>query len=428
MDAVVANWDNYRVIVGHIDADNKLVSEEFYPDKDAGEDFILPSIPDTFPSITTLLWPMEDLLIRSFSLPLPSLRLLDAQVLGQELEDLSGVEAGEWWLAWQAKKEEEQVVGVVFALPQAMKSALSSHRLGYCKYFWPDGWARLTALLPDHEAEVVAVLDADEQGLFLGVFNRGAWSGMRRLNFVSSRSMEDIANDIHLSLTAMEYTPDLPARGRLNEALLELLGKRITWQGTTLPSLPSRLESNIRAVHELPGAVSGPNFRHSSWAAKADWVLQALPWRRAAALVALVVTFSFFSDVYTLSALHGRMASGQRKVEELFHQALPKEKVIIDPIAQLRNAAGTSGNKVQSWYYLKQLEAVAKLKNRFGGLALREVNLVDGGMVLDGNIENFALVNKVRDELSKLVHGKVTVVDTELEKESKHVRFRLKWS
>jgi len=428
MDAVVANWDGDGVSIGHIDADNKLASEKFYPDKDAGEDFILPSVPGTFPSITTLLWPMEDLVIRTFSLPLPNLRLLDAQVLGQELEDLSGVEASEWWLAWQAKKVDEQVVGVMFALPLAMKAALSSHRLGYCKYFWPDGWARLTALLPDQEAEVAAVLDADEQGLFLGVFNRGAWSGMRRLNFVPSRSMEDIANDIYLSLTAMGYTPDLPVRGRLNEALLELLGERITWQGTSLPSLPSRLESNIRAAHELPGTASGPNFRHSSWAAKADWVLQALPWRRTAVLAALVVTFSFFSDVYTLSALHGRMASEQRKVEELFHQALPKEKVIIDPIAQLRNAAGSSGTKVQSWYYLKQLEAVTKLKNKFHGLALHEVNLVDGGMVLDGEIENFALVNKARDELSKLVKKKVTVVDTELEKESRHVRFRLKWS
>jgi len=428
MDAVVANWDGDGVSIGHVNADNKLVSEKFYPDKDADKEFVLPLIPDTFPAIQALLWPLEHLLIRPFSLPLPALRLLDAQVLGQELEDLSGVEAGEWWLAWQAKKEEEQVVGVVFALPLAVKSALSSHRLGYSKYFWPDGWVRLTALLPNHEVEAVAVLDADEQGLFFGVFNHGTWSGMRRLNFVSSRAMEDIANDVHLSLTAMGYTPDLPACGRLNEAMLELLGERIAWQGTSLPSLPSRLESNIRAAHELPGMASGPNFRHSSWAAKANWVLQALPWRRAAFLVALVVAFSFFSDVYTLSALHGRMASDQRKVEELFHQALPKEKVIIDPIAQLRNAAGSSGNKVQSWYYLKQLEAVTKLKNRFHGLTLREVNLVEGGMVLDGNIENFALVNKARDELSKLVDGKVTVVDTELEKESKHVRFRLKWS
>jgi len=240
--------------------------------------------------------------------------------------------------------------------------------------------------------------------------------------------MEDIASDIYLSLMAMGYKLEFPACGRLNEELLALLGERITWQGTSLPSLPSRLQSNIQAVHELPSTVSGPNFRHSSWAAKAGWVLQALPWRRTAVLAALVVAFSFFSDVHILSALHSRMASEQRMVEELFHQALPKEKVIIDPIAQLRNAAGSTGNKVQSWYYLKQLEAVTKLKTKFHGLALREVNLVDGGMVLDGEIENFALVNKARDELSKLVKKKVTVVDTELEKESRHVRFRLKWS
>jgi len=429
MDAVVANRDGSGIItIAPVDAANNPCYEDFHPDTDADGVFVLPVIPDTVPAIQTLLWPLEELVVRSFSLPLPSLRLLDADLLGQELEDLSGVDSGAWWLSWQAKKTEEGIEGVVFALPVAIKSALSTHRLGDCKYIWPDGWVRLNALLSDPEAEMVAILDTDEQGLFLGVHNHGIWLGMRRLNFVSSRSVKDLANDIYLSLTAMGCTSDTPVFGRLGHDLVALLEKRLAWQGELQTQHLCRRRANIEAAQNLPDTESGPNFRHLSWAARADWVVRILPWRRAAILATLVVAIAFFSDVYTLSALKHKMKSGQEGISTLFHQALPAEKVIIDPIAQLRNAAGSSANNTQSWYYLRQLEAVAKLKDKFQGLVLREVSLADGGMILDGDIDNFSMVNKARDELSKLIGGSVQVVDTELDKEAKHVRFRMKWS
>jgi len=182
METIVANWDKSALSIGSLDEDSKVFCEGFLLQENEEEAFF-PDLPDTHASAQTLLWPLEDLVVRSFSLPLPSLRLLDANILGQELEDQCGEPAEEWWLAWQAEKVEDKIEGLMFALPKSAKDALSSHPyLSHCKFVWPDGWVRLTSGLPsEFEGPHAAVLDADEEGLFLGVYRNQGWTGLRRL-------------------------------------------------------------------------------------------------------------------------------------------------------------------------------------------------------------------------------------------------------
>jgi hypothetical protein len=430
VEAVVASWDSGTLSVGLLDGASTFSLDTFSAQEHEQEETALPELPDTYREVQALLWPLEDLIVRSFALPLPNLRLLDTNILGQELEDQCGEPAEDWWIAWQAKKIGDRIEGLMFALPLTAKESISQHQqLANCTVVWPDGWVRLTSILPAEEESPLAVLDADEQGLFLGLFRDGIWKGLRRLNFTCSRPMEDIADDILLSLSAMGYSNDLPVIGLLDESLLTLLQSKINWSGDLVNRLPSRAEANIRAATGLVDLSSGsPNFRHTTWSAKASWMRQFSPWRRAAVMALILVAFSFSIDLYSLSVLNARVETLQQNIKTVFRQALPDEKVIIDPVAQLRNVVGAAGNDAGTWHYLRQLEAVAKLKKQFPDMQLREVSLIDGGMVLSGTITDFAMVNRARDALAQLVDAEVKVDDTELEKEKKQVRFRLRWS
>jgi len=249
---------------------------------------------------------------------------------------------------------------------------------------------------------------------------------MRRLNFVSTRPKDELVEDIRLSLEAMGSSSDTPVRGSLSDHLCALLEPVINWQGQTVSQLPSRSGANIDAAVKVSGR-TGPNFRHTTWAAKADWVRQFSPWRHAAVLALCVVAISFFIDVYTLASLNSHRKTIEQNIKQVFRQALPSEKVIIDPVAQLRNIAGSVGNEANVWYYLRQLEAIASLRKEFPAMKFAEVSLIDGGMILSGNLTDFAMVNRARDRLEKLVNGEVKVDDTELDKEKSQVRFRLRW-
>lgn len=427
MEAIVANWDKTTLSIG-IQGESPEVSYEEFLSQENAEEAFFPDVSGTCAPAQTLLWPLESLVIRTFSLPLPSLRLLDANILGQELEDQCGEPAEGWWIAWQAEKIEDKIEGIMFALPEPAKDALSSHSyLSHCKFIWPDGWVRLMSALPaDFEGSHAAVLDADEDGLFLGVYRYGVWVGIRRLNFVLVRPVEELVEDIRLSLEAMGYSTDMAVYGRLNDLLLSSLESIINWQGETTSNLPSRAATNISAALRLP-CTSGPNFRHTTWSAKADWLEQFSPWRGVAILALIVISSSFFIDVYSLASLNSHKESLEQNIKHVFHQALPNEKVIIDPVAQLKNVAGSVGNESNAWYYLRQLEAISRLKKKFPAMKVGEVSLIDGEMLLSGSITDFAMVNRARDKLEELVRSEVKVDDTELEKEKKQVRFSLRW-
>jgi len=390
--------------------------------------------------MTACLLPAERLLQRPFSLPFEHPRFIDANTLAQELADQAGAEEEDWWLSWQAERAADGVRGLVFALPMDLKQELTAAAVSTsCPYIGPDIAVRLSACLVLQEgagAHSAAVLDADADGLMLGVKVAGVWRGMRRLNCAAGRSMQSLAHEALASLKAMGFdAATMPLHGRLDtawkqafDALAGGMGgeSAFDWQvvlADAESSLAGRLAANAMAFGRL-GGDAPLNFRHGAWALQTDWSKRIGPWRRSAALLAGLVLLAIGHDAWQLQRLESREQATRAAIEQAFHRALPGV-AMIDPMLQLRQAAG-GGASGDAWKFIRELEAITQLGKQESNFKPQNIAYADGEVLLGGMVPDFAAANRIRDALASILGRKVDLLDTDLN--DKQVRIRLRWS
>lgn len=388
------------------------------------DESVVPELPEEVASVERCFWPIEKLLVRTFSMPLSDPKLLDGAILAQELSDLSGEEASAFWLAWHAGKTEEGVSGIVFGLPQSVRQAMSGEPAWQtCPQLLVDAWERLTFLAGD--LETCAVIDEDENGLFIGYLREGVWRGVRRMNRELSETSrlgdEELAEQARYSWQAMGLEPSEPVVGRVGKALGDMLKQDdMDWQAEVVDALPDRQQANLAV--EL---VSSPilNFRHGKWAIKKGW--QGLRvWKRPLLLAAglmLIWSAVTITSIYSMS----RQADEYRTaVETAFHRGLPNETVMLDPLAQLRKAGGSSGQSESSQQFLEQLQHISGLYQD-SSWEMNELDFRDGEMKMSGVVKDIDSLNRMKDQLQQKSGRSVVITDTDLSGEK--VSFRMKW-
>jgi len=388
----------------------------------------LPELPaDT--RVESLILPLESLLVRSFSLPLPHPRFIDAGVLGQELDERAGEEPERWWLAWRAGKvagEAGQVAGMVFGMPVAWRLAIESDpRWRDMRVITPDAWVRLQAHVSGLDAAAnagpVAVFDADADGIYIGVWQAGIWRGMRRLNVASGEISQGLADQCLRSLMAMGWQQGQSAIGRLDQHRLDAL-KLGSWAGNIVAEsegLPGRLQ-----MQDAVGAGAELNFRHGRWAARTGkgWIR---PWKRALVLAAGITLIWLMTTMYQIHALNVQADAYRQQIVDAFHQGLPDEKVMIDALAQLRRAAGSNGVvHANLGFWLQQLASINRAYSK-EAWDMQELELRDGGIVLAGKAKNLEALNRIRQLLQQESGRDVVLADTDLSGEQ--VNFRMHW-
>ena len=363
--------------------------------------------------VDSLLLPMEQVMLRYIDLPLRSVALVDADILGQELADQAGIEPEDWWLSWDLSLQDQHVTGLVIAIPKAWCQHIDAHPLWHqLRYVYVDGWARLAAIKQQSGMgqAACAVLDQDMQGLFLGYFDAHVWRGMRRINVSSAAAAQDTSllqhavEEIQLSLLAMGFAESLASSG-------------LAWQGSVLSQSLSRNETTLS---HYQGTSDALNLRHGAWTSGPGWK-RLKPWRRSALITLLAALV--WSGMTTLDLMSLRQQSDQyeQQIAEAFHAALP-DQPMVDALVQLQRAAGS--DTAGAGQLLTQLYAISQVFRQQPWKS-EDVTFRNGEMLITGSVKDLTAVNVLRQALQQQTQKDVLVVDTDLIDQA--VRFRMKW-
>jgi len=388
---------------------------------------VLDLMPADHATPARIYWPLEQLLVRSFSLPLSEPKMLDAAMLSQEVAELTGEEEASWWLAWHVDKSGSGIAGLVFGLSQNMRREMQEREAWQnCPQLLVDGWERLQARRGDIGR--CAVIDEDADGLFFGFISDGVWRGMRRLN--RQQGVDERMSDAQL---AMQILHSWQAMGMDVEAdaVVGRAGAQLTnelqagfahWEAEATTDLPDRHAANF----ELADApLSGLNFRHGKWGVRRQW-RGMQNWKRPLALAAGLLLIWMVATVVQIVVLGEQADRYQAEVEEAFHRGLPNERVMLDPLAQLRQAAGSGPSAAggNSSDVLRQLDLLGRAW-REKSWTLSELNFDGGTVKMSGSAADIDSLNKIRDKLSQESGREVVISDTDLS--GGRVSFRMKW-
>lgn len=387
----------------------------------------LPELPAPARSIA---WPIESMLVRPFRFPLNHPKLIDADMLKQELLDSSGADPGDWWLAWHAAPAEDGVHGLVFGLAEAERAAMRSAP-GWQKStsLKVDAWERLSRWLPDSdEGQTVGVIDQDMQGLFFGLYAGGTWLGMRRLNWEaehSPRSRESVQSEILASLRSMGKDAAL-VTGRLEAAFVETweaLADR--WQGETIGAglLPDRHDANERALSNDAAHAYLLDFRHGRWRSRTAWSSMKM-WKRPLQVITACMLIWLVGSGLKIAQLSAAIHASDDRLLAAFHAGLPQESVIIDPLAQLRRAAGGSNGGADAGDILRQMNSLAEVY-RAHPWETSELSFRDGHAQMQGSVSDIQVLNAIRAGLQQQTGRDVKILDTDLA--GQQVHFRMQW-
>jgi hypothetical protein len=293
----------------------------------------------------------------------------------------------------------------------------------HCPQLLVDGWERLTALSADFET--CAIIDEDAEGIFLGYIQQGVWRGVRRINrkLSDASRLDDagMAQQIRHSWTAMGMDTEDAVMGHLSPGMTnELAAGYSGWQVNNSDTLPDRNQANLAL--DVSQSVS-LNFRHGRWAAKNSWQGFAR-WKRPLAMAAgllLIWACVTFTEIYSLN---GEAETHRVDIESAFHRGLPNEKVMLDPLAQLRKAAGISGTQQDSMQFLHDLHAISQVRKELSW-KLKELNFQNETVQMSGSAKDIELLNRMRDRLRETTGSNVVITDTDLSEGQ--VSFRMKW-
>ncbi len=385
---------------------------------------VLPELPEGIGSLKRVYWPLECLLVRSFSFPLTDTRLLDAAMLSQELAELTGGDDEAWWLAWHAGKVDEGIAGIVFGLPQSVRRTMESEpEWQQCPELLVDGWERLSEVCDGFET--CAMIDEDAEGIFFAYRAAGVWRGIRRLNrkLTESSRLNDVeaAQQIRNSWAAMGAADTDVVVGRASQTLSdELRAVYDNWQVDVESELPERNDANLSLGHVAHHKM---NFRHGRWAVQKGW--PALKqWKRPLSIAATLLLLWFGATMVNIYSLESQADTYRNSIEAAFHDGLPQEKVMLDPLAQLKKASGTTAGQQEGQLFLRYLQAVSRVRQQVAW-ELSELNFRDGSIEMSGSARDINLLNRLRDQLQAELGSDVTITDTDLSEA--HVAFRMKW-
>jgi len=111
-----------------------------------------------------------------------------------------------------------------------------------------------------------------------------------------------------------------------------------------------------------------------------------------------------------------------QRIEAAFHQGLPNEPVMLDALAQLRQAAG--GGTTRNETFLSSLFAVQKIYV-IEPWQLSILELRDGEMYMAGEVKDIKTLNQMQQRLKRALQKDVRIVDTNMNGEK--VNFRMRW-
>lgn len=420
-DDVVVSWDGLSLAC-HPGKESVIQSV-----LEDGE-LLLPELPVEAASLERVYWPLESLLVRTFSLPLSETRLLDAAILSQELAELSGEDSEQWWLAWHAEKTDEGIAGIVFGLPQSLRKAMADDPVWQqCPKLLVDGWERLTVLSAGFET--CAVIDEDSEGIFFGFLQRGVWRGIRRINREVSDNVSlsdaEIAQQIRYSWKAMGVdasgdTPD-DVIGQVGQPLSDILMPDYShWQVKALDELSSRHHVNFALKSSLDTQL---NFRHGKWAAQKNWYAFK-QWKRPLIMAAGLLLIWLGVTIASIYSLESQADMYRSDIESAFHRGLPDEHVMLDPLAQLKKATGTSGIQQERQKFLEQLQVLSQVHQKTSW-QLHEISSRNGEIRMSGSAKDIDSLNRMRDQLQQRSGQKVVITNTDLS--DNRVSFWMKW-
>lgn len=376
----------------------------------------LPSLPNENVLLSRVYIPMEWLLVRYVSLPLKQPSMVDVAILFQELADSSDLDANDWWLTWHLNVCESGVAGMVFGLPESLRtSMLASEPWLNAKEVLVDGYERLHVYV--EEGQACLVLDQDDEGVFFGVYDGQVWRGMRRLN----GDVEALWQQLLHSCCAMGFdAQNDPVYGQIYDVLLDKIRvENLIWQGERLNTQRTRHEANL-SICQGDGKAA-LNLRHGRWSSRREWGYLHI-WKRSAALTALVLLAWIVGSVIGLHRMDKQIEVYKQRIEAAFHQGLPNEPVMLDALAQLRQAA--VGRGVADTTFLSSLQAVSEVY-KAQAWQLKTLELHDGKMHMTGEVKDIKSLNKIQASLRKSLQKEVSIADTNIRGEK--VSFRMLW-
>ncbi|OIP99003.1 MAG: hypothetical protein AUK35_08490 [Zetaproteobacteria bacterium CG2_30_46_52] len=417
--------------LGLLTADGSLTLSPTVTEHDEEASSPLPQIIHDENKLDCIYLPLEHLLVRKFALPLSNLRHLDADIIGQELADNAGITPESWWLSWQAQKTEKGLSGLVFALPKNIKEAIQSDsQWQQAPLLLVDGWQRLDTYKPEQGESSLVIIDVDSEGLFFAYFKDQVCQGIRRLNanMPDDAQAGPLAKQILWSLQAMGKTTDDSAlwAGRVNNSLANALVESAPETNTNTldvsDDLPTRIEATLRLT---PPTLNKQtlNLRHGKWSAKQSTQVM-LHWKRPLILASLLLLVWLGSTVASNFRLESKLADMETQMTEAFHLGLPNQPVMIDVLAQLRQAANGSSGSGNSSQVTVQLAAIHSVFEK-NAWQIEELKFDDKGSTMSGKISTLERLNAIRDALAAATNSEVVIADTDLS--GKEVSFRLRW-
>ncbi len=388
------------------------------------EESLLPQLPDNTTPPQCIYLPMEVLLLRSFTFPLKHPKLLDKDILLEELADTAGIKPDDWWLTWRASCVNDGIAGLVFGLHNTLKAELASHAPWQdAPLLLVDGWQRLNFYLT-HETNDAAVVDMDADGVFLGVFRQGAWQGMRRLNadMCNAKPRQEAAQQVLWSLQSMGFDANtMPVLGCVTHDFISSLAPtESSQQAKMVDELHPRHLATLNLP--LPSHNEALNLRHGSWASRQASANMQL-WYRPAAIAATVLCLWLGITVVDNYQLEAQVADFDSRIVQAFHRGLPNQSVIIDALAQLRQAAEEKSNISQS--NISQQLYIISQAFKTTPWQMQSLTFDQSGASMTGQVHSLDALNIIKEKLTQLSGREVRITDTNLK--GNEVVFKVRW-
>jgi len=362
---------------------------------------------------------LDKMIVRFVSLPLKSIDKIDADMLFQEIASSSDVSQDEWWLSWDFNKCESGVEGLVFGLHESMrKSIMSDEKWKDARCITIDAYERLNTY--KNAGSPSLVIDQDSEGVCFGYYDGKTWRGIRRLHS-SGNELLFWREFWHTSL-AMGFKPGGVVSGRISKGLMAMFSGlyAIDWQGNVLPELPTSHDAYLTC--EIPQE-SILNLRHGSWAVTRGWINLKSAKNVAVAACALLVV-GLTATIINAHRLNNIADSATARIEAAFHEGLPNEPAMIDPLAQLRRAAGANHGS-SDIEVLSVLHAISQTYNDVSWKVI-SLELRDGVFYMKGEAADIKSLNKIQSTLSNYQSKEVHINDTDIT--GNKVVFNMQWA
>jgi len=362
---------------------------------------------------------MNKMLVRYVELPLRTVDKVDADMLFQEIAVNSDISRNDWWLSWDFNECADGVAGLVFGLHESVrKDMMSDEQWKDTKFISIALYERLNAY--KHSGVSSIVIDQDKEGLCFGFYNGETWCGMRYLREPFGKMF---LQELCHTLLAMGFDNGGVGHGRISDVLLDKVSAYfpMEWEGEILSEaeLPSAHNAYLkRQEHGEPVF----NIRHGSWAAPNGWKKSKL-WRLMVEITCVLLFSWVIAMSYDSYRLNSEANVDRLRVEAAFHNGLPNESAMIDPIAQLKRAASYSPQKHDS-VILSSLKAISQAYNKVAW-KLTDIELRSGTLYINGSTANIESLNIIQSSLAKDLVKDVQIIDTNIT--GGKVNFKLKW-